>query len=289
MLDERTTELGTTMKSRIQFKAPTAILILLIPLALATAQPVPQPRAPAFNPATSLPVSPREYGQPPPPNIDPTTGLPLPTPEPQWIDPNWKDPDITLDNVEYNALPVSEVAKVLRERFKGAFDILPMPVVFDNDWGSTVTINLQLKNVKASEVFNAMNMVFENDRTPVRWELKMNGSRPVAQLRVLPEAARESGAANRPPETRRMVFFVGNLLGDEKSGGMTMEQLVKTMTEIWPLDLGRSEDVIKFHKEAQLLVVNGTREQLDFVNNTLAALEEKAQAARPKSTDVKKY
>lgn len=289
MLGERTTELGTTMKSKFQFKAPTAILILLIPLALATAQSFPQPRAPAINNATGLPAPPPGYPQYRTLNIDPTTGLPLPTPSPeaQWLDPNWKDPDITLANVEYDGLPLSEVAKHLREQFKNQFDILPMPQTFGKDWGNMVVINLQLKNVKASEVFNAMNLVFENDRTPLRWELKAT-PHPLVLLRVLPEATPEFGAPNRPQETHRMVYFVGNLLGDEKSGGMTLEQIVKTITDVWPADFGKPDGVIQFHKEAQLLVVNGTPEQLEFIHQALAALEQKAQHERAKHDDAER-
>ena len=157
-----------------------------------------------------------------------------------------------------------------------------MPKTFNNDWGNE-TIQLQLNNVHASDIFNAMNLVFENDRTPLRWELKQSVT-PAhhvnrwVQLRVLPEAAPQPEPPQpKPAETRRIVYFVGNLLGDEKSGGMTMEQIVKTISEIWPADYGRPEGVIQFHKEAQLLVVNGTRNQLDFIQQTLAALELKAQ------------
>ena len=46
---------------------------------------------------------------------------------------------------------------------------------------------MRLKNVTASEVFNAMNIVFETENTPLRWELRMNGNRPAAVLYVLPD------------------------------------------------------------------------------------------------------
>ena len=84
-----------------------------------------------------------------------------------------------------------------------------------------------------------------------------------------------------------MVYFVGNLVGDEKSGGMTMEEIVKTVSDLWPAEYGKPEGVIQFHKEAQLLVVNGTPDQLEFIHQTLAALEQKVAAARPKSAEAK--
>jgi hypothetical protein len=36
-----------------------------------------------------------------------------------------------------------------------------------------------------------------------------------------------------------------------------------------------------------LIVVNGTSEQLEFIRQTLAALQQKVEAARPKSSDAK--
>lgn len=267
-----------TMKTKLLLQTPAAIFILIVSLAAASAQPAP-PTAPAFNPVTGPPVTPGASAA-----IDPNTGLPMAQPEPQWIDSNWQDPDIVLTNVSYDNLPVSEVAKNLRERFKNYLDILPMPSTYGEDWGNQVIIQLQLRNVGASEIFNAMNLVFENDRTPVRWELKWTGRRPIVQLRVLPEAAPQP----EPPQPKaepahRMVFFVGNLLGDEKSGGMTMDQIIKTIYEVWPTDFGKPEGIIQFHKDAQLLVVNGTREQIDFIQQILSALRQKVNAVNSQS------
>jgi hypothetical protein len=292
-----------TMKSKLQIQALAASFILLVSLAATSAQPLaPDPRGPYTDPATGLPIAPvpaASAGNPQhrlqhftnlpavaPAPIDPATGLPLPPPAPPWMDDNWSDPNIVLTNVSYDGLPLSEVARDLRERFKGQFDILPMPKTFDREWGNEITFQLQLKNVRASEVFNAMNLVFENDRTPVRWELKASGH-PLVLLRVLPEAAPQPAPENTHQATPRMVYFVGNLVGDEKSGGMTMEQIIKTIEEIWPADLGKPEEVIQFHKEAQMLIVNGTRIQVDFIQQTLQALGRKADLSRPKDNDLK--
>ena len=279
------------MKSKLQIQTPAAILFLILSLTGAPAQPAP-PGTPAVNPATGLPFGGGgASGGFTPIFIDPNTGLPMTPPAPQWIDPNWSDPDIVLNDVVYDGLPLSEVARNLRERFKDSFDILPMPKTFGKDWGDE-TIQLRLKNVRASEIFNAMNLVFENDRTPLRWELKQSVT-PAHHvnrwvlLRVLPEAAPTDVPQTKPPETHRVVYFVGNLIGDEKSGGMTMDQIIKTISDIWPADLGKPEEVIQFHKDAQLLVVNGTPDQLEFVHQTLAALEQKVESARPKSAEAK--
>ena len=267
------------MKSKRQIQTLAASLVLIASLTAASAQPAPF-RAPVLKPAAAQPAP---GGVP---LVDPATGLPVPPPTQPWIDENWKDPALVLTNVAYDNHPLCEVARDLREKFKDDFDILPMPT-YGQDWGNEY-IRLQLKNVKASEVFNAMNLVFENDHTPLRWELKANG-RPLVQLRVLPEAAPTADPFSqpKPADTHRTVYFVGNLVGDEKSGGMTMEQIIKTITEVWPTEFGKPDSVVQFHKDAQLLVANGTSDQLEFIRQTLAALEQKVELAHPKSAEVK--
>ena len=271
------------MKTRPAIFAAATVLWLAVAAPAALAQP--NPPTPPANAASSLrpavPVAP-DF---PSLALDPNTGQPLPQPAPQWIDPDWMDPHTVLTNISYEGIPLSEVAKDLRERFKQDFDILPLPTTFNKDWGNEILIQLQLRDVRASEVFNAMNLVFDNDRTPVRWELKSNPhGRPLVQLRVLPQAESPATGSSKSTEIRRTVYFVGDLVGDEKSGGMTMDLIIKTITDLWPADFGKAEGVIQFHKEAQLVVVNGTEEEISFVHQTLAALREKAEAARPKST-----
>jgi hypothetical protein len=233
-----------------------------------------------LNPAAALPA---------PPAIDPATGLPLPLPTSpapkEWKDPNWKDPDITLTNVIYDRLPLSEVARDLRDKFKDYFDVL-MPKGWRDPRSKTEVINpesfdvnLQLKNVTASEVFGAMNLVFETENTPVRWELMINGTRPTAVLRVLPELVPFDPNQPPPPaEPKRMIYFVGDLIGDEKSSGMTMEQIARTVSVVYQMAYGPSARVrLQFHQEAQLLVVTGTPEEIGFVQNALSALRQKAR------------
>jgi hypothetical protein len=109
------------------------------------------------------------------------------------------------------------------------------------------------------------------------------------QLRVLPDAAPKADpfAQPKPAEIKRTVYFVGNLIGDEKSGGLTMDQIIKTISEIWPADLGNMKEVVQFHTESQMLIANGTRNQLDFIQQTLQALGRKADLAHPKDSDLK--
>jgi len=259
--------------------------VSLIEPTSARAQDAPPPRQPKFAPPGQGGPGPNAFPRPgfqhqfqP---IDPATGLPVP-PVP-WKDPDWPDPGHVLTEVRFDALPVSEVAPYLQKEFKNAFDIL-----VPNNWQnrgnlapidpSSATVRLELRNVSASEIFNAMNLMFEAENSPYRWELRMNGNRPVAILRVMPGLLPPQPPIPTPP-TSRSVQFVGDLLGDERgfSGGTAMEQLVRTVSDIYRKGMGDPEGVIQFHKESQLLIVTGSPDQISFVQSTLAALREKAR------------
>jgi hypothetical protein len=199
---------------------------------------------------------------------------------------DWQDPKDILPDVNYNGLPITEVAADLKDKFPGEFDVL-FPVGPGNgkpfDW-QIATVSLRLKHVKASEIFNAMNLAFESGRTPLHWELTMNGHRPTALLRVLPPNPGPAPTIDpatglpvgQPPiwAQKPMVFFVGDLVGDPKSGRMTVDQIVKTFDEI--SKFGFQGEHISYYDPAQLLIVRGTDDDIRFVQSTLAALREKA-------------
>jgi hypothetical protein len=275
----------TTMKSKLCLCILAAILTS--PLGLARAQST------LVIPNRGVPGTTQQ--------IDPTTGLPVSS-LPDWKDANWKDPDIVLTNVFYDGLALSEVAHSLSEQFKEQFDVLlpgdtakvtslngqMVPASWETDWRAE-PIQLRLKNVSASEIFNAMNLLFENNRTPLRWELKVNGHRQIALLRVLTEPNPQLPlGATAGVEVKRRVYFVGNLIGDEKTGGMSMEQIIKTITDVWGM-ADASGGNIQFHKEAQLLVVIGTPGQIDFMEQTLKALEEKRDLRRIELAHPEQY
>lgn len=221
-------------------------------------------------------------------------GLPSESEQSDWIDPNWKDPDIVLTNVIFPGLPLREVVQDLRERFKEQFDvILPDDSISVNYVGGAFVsagntqIQLELRDVHASELFSAMNLLFFNNRTPLRWELKVVGHRQIALLRAL-EDLTVKYAPQAPGLPERRIYFVGDLIGDEKTGGMSMEQVIKTITDVWRMT-DTSNGNIQFHEGAQLLIVSGTPIQIDFVDQTLKALRQKAQLARyPLSTPVER-
>jgi hypothetical protein len=295
-------EPNASMKSKLRLRTSATLLFFIISVCATLAQNSPTPPRPAAPIAPGMAPPPRyapgmdqRYGlwatqSQTIPAIDPTTGLPISQPAPEWKDPNWNDPDKTLPEVFYDGLPVSEIAHNLSEEFKGEFDTL-LPHDFGAgrqgsegvDWIST-PVHLRLKNVKASEVFNAMNLLFENNRTPLRWELKINGSRRIALLRVLEDPRLADPFHTQEP--KRTVYFVGDLIGSEKSGGMSMADIVNTISEVWKMTYGQP-GVIQFHDQAQLLIVVGTEEQNDFMRETLKALRMKAELerSRPKPSE----
>jgi len=112
----------------------------------------------------------------------------------------------------------------------------------------------------------------------------LNGHRQIALLRVLIDPTPQVDMAAPMPgaEKQRRIFFVGNLIGDEKDGGMSMEQIIKTVTDVWEM-ADVSGGNIKFHKDAQLLVVTGTAGQMDFMEQTLKALQQKVNLHRPQA------
>ena len=285
---EQTAILKRAMKSRLASQIPAFFLITITALATMNkgfAQADMDQTSPRPNPRYA--ATPYGAYQPAPPAIDPVTGMGMKPPGKPWKDENWKDPDKVLPEVSYDGKQLYWVARNLREEFKDAFDvIIPRSWQDPNASGwhdpnipveplepGANSITMHLKNVTASEVFNAMNMIFEGENSPYRWELRMNGKRPTAILRVLPQLLPAPQNLQPPPKLVRTVFFVGDFIGD-KSGGMSIEQLAKTVTEIYRMS-GQFNATISFHEAAQLLIVSGTDDDIQFIQRTLSAIRSK--------------
>jgi hypothetical protein len=219
-------------------------------------------------------------------------------PAAQWIAPDWKDPAQVLPDVSLDGVPLTEIARMIRGWFKDSVEVI-VPASWEspplganarviNFSLDAVSVHLHVKNVNAEELFNAMNLTFEAENSPVRWQLLMNGDRPLAVLRVLPallpgvEEAKNEGSSTAPaappPEKKRMVFFVGDLVGE----GMNMEKLYRIVCDVYEKGYAgtggpTAQNDIKFHEDAQLLIVNSTPDRVDFVQNTLHALRDKAR------------
>jgi hypothetical protein len=129
-------------------------------------------------------------------------------------------------------------------------------------------------------------MLFEIENWPCRWELVMNGHRPVAVLRPPelepPPAAPAGGTVEaRAQSVGHMVAYVGNLLGTPDLGRMTpdalCETLEKTANQTFP---GSSTIKVQFHRGAELVVLSGTDEELRVMNEVLLALKERVSDRR---------
>jgi hypothetical protein len=274
------------MKSKLPLRNSVTVLLLLLSVCVALARGGQPPAAPIQSPAAPAPPQAA-------PAIDPMTGLPVLPPTP-WKDANWNDPDKVIPELTYIGLAISEVARSLGDAFKGQFDIiLPedfgqgLPGNNNTDWNAT-TIHLRLQNVRASEVFNAMNLLFENDRIPLRWELKMNGNRRLALLRVKTDPKPDE--TYHKPEVNR-IYYVGDLIGDDQAAGMSTNtaDLVKTVSEVWKMSFPESGK-IQFHEKAQLLIVTGTDEEIRFMAETLDAMRTRfrVEYTRRHEADLKK-
>jgi hypothetical protein len=244
--------------------------------------------------ARETPATPQQSGGPGPspwkgtiPEVMPppaSTRSPAPTPDilnfppaiESFVKSDWRDPGIKLDHITWDNLPLSEVVRDAQTQFKSAFDLI-LPQQWqgaDNRNWLDEPIKLQFSYVTATEVFNAMNMYFEINEMPLRWELTANGARPTVLLRVL---RRES---EKPiQEVERSVIFVGDLMGDGKNGamsGMTLEQIVDAISNVYQLTFQHPPDqVIQCHKQAQLLVLTGTPDELNVIRQTLRALQQR--------------
>ncbi len=280
------------MKTKLQ--TLVAVFSIVFVMARAWAQlPVP------IDPQTGLP-------EPAPPPIDPATGLPLDGSPPfkdtngvsTWINPSWKDPASIVISVNFLGHSLSDVVNQLQARFSNSFDII-LPnnstmavnmagkglciITFDP---TRLYIELQLNNVTASEIFNAMNTQFELDRSPLRWELTLNGSRPTAILRNLPQLGPLAPSEPPPLPQIRKVFYVGDILGDYP-GTNDAAKLASIETNILSCATGkgvvsvwggrpRSGVKIAEYPPGQLLIVSGTSDEVDLAEQTLLALKDKA-------------
>jgi hypothetical protein len=222
-----------------------------------------------------------------------------PVPTKLVVPPEWKVTGEPRD-YRYEGLPLSEVTHDLQEQYKEQFDVLlpydSAPVLRLAPDGTSATaeqidvsgiaIKLRLKSVTLVEVFQAMNMQFELERKPFRWELVMNGRRPVAALHILDDFPVPTGpdavipADGRPQAMSRAVVFVGNLLAQPNAGGAgitakaLLEVLENTTQETFPASRTRK---IQFHEGAELVVLTGTEEEVKFMKDVLQALTEKAR------------
>ena len=181
-------------------------------------------------------------------------------------------------------LPLNEIAKKIVLQFKNQFDLI-LPSDFDP---ATIMVKLELKNVNAIEIFNAMNMYFDTGNIPAHWKLTLNGSRPTAILEIkkLPVTPAPPSVE---PARKHTVFSIAELLymdnqPDKRAAWITAQvsgvlyDIQKPghppANESMPGGLLTQGTAIQIHKEAGLLVFTGTAEESELVHSTLEALKQ---------------
>jgi hypothetical protein len=309
---------NSTMKTKLLKRIPTVVLCLVavFPMTAITVRAADKKDAPRPAPRNTADAQAVGTATPRPALYQTTGSSPAQRKEwnaAEWKDPKWPDPGIILTNIVWDYVPVLEVANILRKEFKNHFEVvLPTTVIrppsaIDPATGlpftepqpemqdpTMIPIRLQLKRVTATELFNAMNLMFETENSLWRWQLLMNGSRPTAVFRVLPDVlfGTQSPPPPEAPKKERKIFFMGDLLDDQKTNGLTEGQLMDTLLQVWQGAINPSKPyefnkLLQFHRESQLFVVTGTPDEVQLIEDTLAALKQKVlwQAERkPLST-----
>ncbi|MGA3181368.1 MAG: hypothetical protein ABSF38_13600 [Verrucomicrobiota bacterium] len=219
-------------------------------------------------------AAPRSAAQPPPSGV-PRLASPIPSPaakEDQEALKAWANIGPTATNIDFRDLPLSEVVRWLLEQFRNQFDVI-LPTKGDDK--HTTIINLQLKNVQGADVFNAMNMLFETDKTPLHWKLVLNGNRPTAVLEVL-----ETKSGLQSP-AQSSVFYISDLLPDKEGIGFAEGKLFEAISVVQnDAAKGEKPPRLAFHPDAGLLVVTGTPDQINLTQQTLSALHQKVDHDR---------
>lgn len=188
--------------------------------------------------------------------------------EGKWSDPtfNQRRSDFTVD------LPLVEAVKNLPGNAKEAFDVIwPEGNGTEHLDPYSISIRLQLKNVSIVEAFQAMNLQFELSSTPVRWALVMNGERPTAVLKILPQA--------KPPTAvkRTAVVYVGDLVANRDTNSFATEiSKIKDAIDVTVFQAGLGNITIMSYRDGELLIITGAEEQIALAREVLSALAQKA-------------
>jgi len=178
----------------------------------------------------------------------------------------------------FNGMPLDEVAQRIVNIFKNQFDLI-LPA--DSDL-STIPVKLELKNVNAIEIFNALNIYFETGNIPAHWKLTLNGSRPTALL----EMKKPKETAPAEPERKHTVFSIADILYSNgpkvppERVDETMEAVNAVLQDIQkpntPAVNTPGGPQLKIHMQAGILVFTGTSEETELVRSTLQALTQTA-------------
>ena len=142
---------------------------------------------------------------------------------------------------------------------------------------------MRLKDVRAVEIFNAMDLYFQANKIQAQWTLMLNGTRPTAVLAVLHPAKPPGDATPSETERKHTVFSIADIssvpLAEERGRGTAW------ITYSISMVLGDTQKPghaavnapggpdIKIHQDAGLLVFTGTAEETEFGSLHLGSAE----------------
>ncbi|HXR08298.1 MAG TPA: hypothetical protein VN765_13260 [Candidatus Acidoferrum sp.] len=196
-----------------------------------------------------------------------------------WSNIGPAQPEVIIEGA-----PLIEVAKSLAATFKNQFDLILPP---DDTPSAASRLQMRLKDVRAVEIFNAMNLYFQANKIQAQWTLMLNGTRPTAVLAVL-HPAKPPGDAAPTAETERKhsVFSIADIL--YVPGYPNIPVNSQWITDAISMVLRDTQEPghaavnapggpnIQIHQGAGLLVFTGTAEETELVRSTLEALKQNA-------------
>ncbi len=185
-------------------------------------------------------------------------------------------------NCDPGSVPLGQFTRNIGNLYSNQFDIIWPSDDRDPD---KITLKMRLKDVRAIEIFNAMNFYFEAQLIPAHWKLAVNGNRPTAILTMTKN--QPGSTAPVAPERKTTVFGISGPL--YASGPGNYKQAAASLTEALEAVLDDISDkprrgsngeiregppVIKIHPEAAILVFTGTPEETELIRSTLGALND---------------
>ena len=198
----------------------------------------------------------------------------------------WSNISPALPEVIFDGEPVNEVARGVARTFKNQFDIILPP---DDPETSAITVQMRLSDVRAAEIFNAMNLYFQANKIQAQWTLILNGPRPTAVLAVVHPAKPPGDATPSETERKHTVFSIAEILV-YATGYPNIPVNTQWITNSISMVLGDTQKPgranvntpggpdIKIHEGAGLLVFTGTAEETELVRSTLEALKQSVPA-----------
>jgi hypothetical protein len=167
-------------------------------------------------------------------------------------------------DVDFPGGTINEFLKTI----KVANDIIPN-VIVSKEAGQVVLPAIRLSSVTVSDAMNGLKLMREIDQN----EIRVSEGPNVITIHAYP--------SGRPHSVSTQVFTVESLLSNASDGAnYTIDDIVTAITTAWKMNPEERSAEIKYHNETKLLLVVGSKNQLDTVQDVLRRLEEALRARK---------